>query len=460
MKKTIFLLLILSLIIISCQKEKTQESIILSGFVKNKKNDTIKLNTNNKYKLYNQENDSINIILNSENRFTDTLNISDGYYNLEIGNNNFILFLKSGDNLNLESDNSKLNISGTGEIENKYLMERKKLDRKLTSINFWNHYSKLNENDFLRLADSIYQCRVELIKKFKIKDEKFHFIETTFAEIDREHKFLNYPYIRQSINQDYIPSKDFPTVFSKTNINDDRLLDIPYFNLIMFIHIANISISENNAGFDSKLDYLRLVISDRLGLTNLKIKEELAFTIANLAIEKTDSLDLFLKTYKNFTKNEEHLKKITAKYLNLKGITKGKQAPNFEFKNEKDELISLTDLKGNVIYLDIWATYCKPCLEEIEPSKKLQKKLSNKKIKFVNVCIESKNETWLKLIKKKEFAGIQLYCTKEGEDKFKENYVVESLPRYIIIDKEGKIYDINAKRPSDIELEKELLKIL
>ena len=457
--KKIISLLILSLIIISCQKEKSPELIIISGFVKNKKNDTIKLSTNDKYKLYNQKNENINIILNSENRFTDTLNISDGYYNLEIGNNNFILFLKSGNNLNLESDNSKLNISGNGEIENKYLVERNNLDSKLASINYWDYYYKLNENDFLNLADSIYKCRIELISKHKIEDKRFHFIETTFAEMDREHKFLNYPFTRQSLNQDYIPSKDFPNVFAKTNINDERLLDIPYFTLMMFSNIANKIVVKNDTRFDAKLDYLRLAISDRLGQTNPKLKEEIAFLTADFTIDKTDSLDLFFKTYKNFTKNEEHLKKITTKYLNLKGITKGTQAPNFEFKNRKGELISLADLQGYVIYLDIWATYCKPCLEEIEPSKELQKKLSDKKIKFVNICIESKKESWLSLIKKKEFTGIQLYCTKEDEETFKKNYVVETLPRYIIIDKDGKIYDINAKRPSDIELEKELLKI-
>lgn len=460
MKKTIFLLLILSLIIISCQKKKSPELIIISGFVKNKKNDTIKLSTNDKYKLYNQKNENINIILNSENRFTDTLNISDGYYNLEIGDNNFILFLKSRDNLNLESVNSKLNISGIGEIENKYLQERINLDSKLAPINYYYHYYQLNENDFLKLADSIYECRIDLIEKFKIKDKRFHFLETTFAEMDREYKYLNYPFTRQSLNQDYIPSKDFPTVFAKTNINDDRLLDIPWFTVMMFSNIANKIVVKNDTRFDAKLDYLRLAISDRLGQTNPNLKEEIVFLTADYTIDKTDSLDLFFKTYKDFTKNEEHLKKITTKYLNLKGITKGKQAPNFEFKNEKGELISLADLQGYVIYLDIWATYCKPCLEEIEPSKKLQKKLSNKKIKFVNICIESKKESWLNLIKKKEFTGVQLYCTKEDEEKFKENYVVESLPRYIIIDKDGKIYDINAKRPSDIELEKELLKIL
>ncbi|MDO9138664.1 MAG: TlpA disulfide reductase family protein [Lutibacter sp.] len=459
MKKAVYLLII-SLIIISCQKEKTPELVILSGFVKNKKNDTIKLSTNDKYKLYNQKNENINIILNSENRFTDTLNISDGYYNLEIGNNNFILFLKSGNNLNLESDNSKLNISGTGKIENKYLVERNNLDSKLASINYWDHYYKLNENDFLNLADSIYQCRIELIRKHKIEDKRFHFIETTFAEMDREHKFLNYPFTRQSLNQDYIPSKDFPNVFAKTNINDDRLLDIPYFTLMMFSNIANKIVVKNDTRFDAKLDYLRLAISDRLGQTNPKLKEEIAFLTADFTIDKTDSLDLFFKTYKDFTKNEEYLNKITTKYLNLKGISKGKQAPNFEFKNENGELISLADFQGYVIYLDIWATYCKPCLEEIEPSKELQKKLSNQKIKFVNICIESKRESWLNLIKEKEFTGIQLYCTKEDEEKFKESYVVQGIPSYIIIDKEGKIYDINAKRPSDAKVEKELLKIL
>ena len=56
--------------------------------------------------------------------------------------------------------------------------------------------------------------------------------------------------------------------------------------------------------------------------------------------------------------------------------------------------------------------------------------------------------------------GTHLFCPEENIKTFEDNYLIESLPRYIIIDENGRLFDFNARLPSDKELEVELIEIL
>jgi thiol-disulfide isomerase/thioredoxin len=455
----VILFLFLVSFTLSCKKGKVTEFVILSG-ISNINLDTINLSTHQRFYLNSQKKESYVIKPDSKHKFLDTLIISKGYYELIAGNKTIPLYLKQGFNLNIDLMESDVIINGNGSVENRYLQAKKDLESNIASINFYQYYSYLDEARFLKYVDSIKTLRDNLIKSYNLSNNHFKFIEESYSKLDRTHKLIKYPITRINFDTNYIPSKNFPIVFNDININDERLFEVPLFKVLMYTKILIKNESQSNLENDESLNLLRLAISDELNVTNQVVKEQLAFTIADWTIEGTDSLDLFYKIFKDFTKNEDDLKKITSKYLYMKGLSNGNQAPNFEFYNEKDELISLESLNDYVIYLDIWATWCKPCIEEIGPSNKLQKKLSNKKIKFISVCIESKKESWSRIIKEKEFSGIQLFCPKTKEDIFKENYLVESLPRYLIIDKNGKIHDFNARKPSDNELEQELLKLL
>lgn len=456
--KAIFLFLLL--LTVSCKNEEVPKFIVLSG-ISDAKLDTISLQTHDRFYLNSQEDESYNIVSDSEYKFSDTLIISEGYYNLIVGSKTIPLYLEQGYNLNIEIEESEVRISGIGAVENRYLQDKKDLVSKLASINYYQYFSYLKETKFLRYADSIKTLRDNLISSYNLPDEQFKFIEESYSNLDRNHKLIKYPIaVRTFVDTSYIPSKNFPIAYSDININDERLIEIPLFKVLMFTKVLTKSELQNEPDNDKSLSSLRIAISDELGITNSVVKEQLTFTTADWMIEGTDSLELFFNTFKNFNTNEDYFKKITSKYLYMKGLSNGNQAPDFEFYNDKDELVSLKSLKGHVVYLDIWATYCKPCIEEIEPSNKLQAKLVNKKIKFVSVCIESKKNSWTRIINQKGYRGIQLFSTKENEEIFKESYLVEWLPRYVIINKNGKIYDFQAKKPSDIELEKELLELL
>ncbi len=109
--------------------------------------------------------------------------------------------------------------------------------------------------------------------------------------------------------------------------------------------------------------------------------------------------------------------------------------------------------KGKVIYLDIWSTGCGPCIEEIEPAKELHKKYSDKDVAFVNLCMQSPKQTWEAMVCDRNITGENYYVGSDDAQKLiMHAYKSTGFPCYILIDKEGKVADYQALRPSHGEV--------
>lgn len=133
----------------------------------------------------------------------------------------------------------------------------------------------------------------------------------------------------------------------------------------------------------------------------------------------------------------------------------GTPAADFQFEDMKGKKVSLGDLKGNYLFLDVWATWCGPCKKELSFLQKLEEKMKGKKITFVSISVDNKREDWEKMVKEEQLGGVQLYA---GQDKaFMKEYEIEFIPRFILIDKKGKMVKIFMSRPSEPETEKFLM---
>lgn len=460
MKINKFLKIILLLITLqSCDKNDRMNFIQISG----ENNDSIsevKLKINQKFRLVREDETDINLS-HSNRDFSDTLKVSEGYYDLIINDKTFLLYLENGYNLHLTINEDNIVIDGYGKKPNKYLQKRVELEKNLTSKNFYSYYSNLNESNFLNLADSIYNLRIDLIQKSELENSKLIFIEESLAKLDRAHKFLNYPFTRLQIDSSYSPSNDFPETFKDVDINDERLADVPHYSLLMFLKIIDNVAKDSIPPSDLAIRYLNFVLNEDLQVTNRKLKEEIAYKTITLTMDKTKSPDKLFEIYQEFSRDSIKLKEITDKYIKLKGLTRGSVAPNIAISNENGNLISLKEFQGKVLYINFWSTYCKGCLSEIEPSKELQKRLAkHQDIRFINININSNYDTWKKMISTKNIQGINLFANSEISKELKEVYLIQGTPRYVIVDKEGQIFDFSAKRPSNIKLEADLKRIL
>ncbi|WP_299005818.1 TlpA disulfide reductase family protein [uncultured Tenacibaculum sp.] len=151
---------------------------------------------------------------------------------------------------------------------------------------------------------------------------------------------------------------------------------------------------------------------------------------------------------------EKYLTKVYGdKQYTTKNLAKGMASPKFvDYENNAGGTTSLDDLKGKYVYIDLWATWCQPCKNEIPFLKKVEEKYHNKNIEFVSISVDRQKdyETWKKMIVDKELSGVQLYAK---EDKsFMDAYRVSGIPRFILLDPEGNIVDSNAPRPSNPKL--------
>lgn len=142
---------------------------------------------------------------------------------------------------------------------------------------------------------------------------------------------------------------------------------------------------------------------------------------------------------------------------------KGAPSPIFaNYENFSGGNMSLSDLKGKYVYMDIWATWCGPCIKEIPSLKKVEKQFEGKNIEFISISVDDGRgykgdasaayEGWKNMIAKKELGGMQLLADNGFKSQFIRDYKISGIPRFILIDPEGNIVNADAPRPSNPQL--------
>lgn len=126
----------------------------------------------------------------------------------------------------------------------------------------------------------------------------------------------------------------------------------------------------------------------------------------------------------------------------------GRTITGFPICRQKWKKYSLKDFKGQYVFIDIWATLCFPCKEEIPYLEEIQEKLKKKNIAFIGIATDLDKDEWIKFIEEKALKGTQLIMDRKWIS-FMHSYDVATIPRYILLDKEGKIINLNMPRPSN-----------
>ncbi|MGQ7946137.1 TlpA family protein disulfide reductase [Flavobacterium sp. WC2509] len=136
----------------------------------------------------------------------------------------------------------------------------------------------------------------------------------------------------------------------------------------------------------------------------------------------------------------------------------GKNSPDFKYRNYNGSKTKLESFKGKYVYIDIWATWCGPCMREIPFLQKVEEKYHDKNIVFVSISVDKEDDfdKWLKVVQEKNLGGVQLFADDSWNSDFAKSYGVTSIPRFILIDPNGKIVNAVAPRPSSDELIKDL----
>ena len=139
----------------------------------------------------------------------------------------------------------------------------------------------------------------------------------------------------------------------------------------------------------------------------------------------------------------------------------GGDAPDFKGITPNDGWLALSDLRGRVVVIDVWATWCVPCLRMMPYFRELEKELADPDLAFLSVCVGAlpEKDLWLKLVKDNHLSGNVVFVDSWTRG-FAKDYRVTSVPRFMIIDRRGRVYSYAAPAPKYPQLKQMILQAL
>ena len=171
----------------------------------------------------------------------------------------------------------------------------------------------------------------------------------------------------------------------------------------------------------------------------------------NHAALYADIRDALAPTYPN----DIYVKHLSDKLKSV--LLPGMEAPEISMKDTEGNIRRLSDLRGKVVMIDFWASWCGPCRRENPNVVKLYKKYHDKGFEIYSVSLDKEKSAWLKAIKDDglvwptHVSDLKGWTSSGGK-----TYGIMSVPSTVLVDKDGKIIARNLRGP---ELERKLAEI-
>ncbi|WP_029278736.1 TlpA family protein disulfide reductase [Pedobacter borealis] len=252
-------------------------------------------------------------------------------------------------------------------------------------------------------------------------------------------------------------------IYLKRNPNEGS--SILYKNLIVkdkFIDDAVLSYPKGKELITLYADYAASIDKSRSAIDFLTTDRQKGLYIFGKEAPNLKSYEIyeqFMNKYGKYFQSPGLKAKVEALGAKLYNATPGRKGSNFSFPDQDGKMVSLSDFKGKVVLVDVWATFCGPCLALVPALNKLEAELHDQKdIVFIGVAQDGPRgkATWLKLIKERQMGGIQLFVG-GGNNVLAKDYKIKVMPRYLIFDRQGNVVTAEAPFPSSPELKKLLL---
>ena len=378
-----------------------------------------------------------------------------GFYAIGDERMNFILYLKGGEEVNIDLAKMKATLNGKNTKENKalYIWEDYANNIRLKSVYF--DYVQSTYEDFFPEFETFLAGLDDLKATLKSGNKQFDALLQKLVEYETDYYaiiFLNTPrskHPERSMWPDY-----YDHILSDSKFHDDDVLLFPYGGRIIdsyagFAYKYN-SRPEGVNYFDFTMEYLH---TDRL-------KGEYIVNEMFPTISSYDRYEAAMEKYGKYLVTLALRKRAEAVGAELYRVRPGAEAADFSYQDTEGNMVSLSDFKGKVVLVDVWATWCGPCRAEIPHLKKLEEEMHGKDFLFMSVSVddEKDKQTWLDFVEKEHLGGVQLFAA--GGSELREAYDIAGIPRFMVFDKAGCIVTIRAPRPSDPELKEMLEKEL
>lgn len=366
-------------------------------------------------------------------------------------NEECFLFLEAGDVLEVVlHENNDLELKDDGSLcatRNNWLRNVNLLKQRLQYSQFIpqllpKEYEGLNLE---RACDSLNVWLATYLEKYPADRRNFEKVMRTEFKYYRLLEENNMKFSRATF-QEF--SKDALAGFAELipDAKDDRVVHSPSYWRMVEVFVDYLRV-EDPRKLQGKGD---LIYENELKLAKYfpkgAVRDKIAYTNLDniLYWVRPDSREEFDKCVKRLAPRyavilQEKLNKQDAERKDRKLVPENLY-PSLSGENVDGERVDLSSFKGSWILLDVWATWCGPCCNEIPYLAKMEERLQGRNIEFVSLSVDKSadREKWIKMVREKGMKGVQLRLTGKRNE-LNEMLCISGIPHFAIIDPQGKL---------------------
>ncbi len=455
-----------------------QDTVKITGRIDNRMSDTLKIKYNTSKIAYFPT--EITLVTDNKGHFATAFNLpAHEFTAVELYHGSHIaeLLLQPGDSLSLRADcsrfDSSITYSGRGAAASNFVALH------TITMGRMNQYSvrvreAINKepDGFLPAIDAEKKKEYDFLERHK-KGLPDNFIKywRSFYEYYNYFFTEQYPQVHQMLKvrhiSDTIPDTNY-TVLSGLPIKlHDDLLQLPPY-LLYLTGLYETKLKAAGYTFPLKDTLLARRFQDSVNhLVALNFPARSAeFYFAQQLYGNLRAQPLWVshRDYTYFTArwpNSTYLPPIDKQLAIAERLAPGMPAPDITVTTEAGKTVKLSDLKGKVVYIDFWAGWCKQCVGELVRGQKMKVLFKDKPVEFVNLSLNEDTTMDNGLIRKYKLEGGFKTLTGGWSSEEIQQFAVQSIPAYYLIDADGKIALQHAPSPmQSTQLSLEIGKLL
>ncbi len=117
----------------------------------------------------------------------------------------------------------------------------------------------------------------------------------------------------------------------------------------------------------------------------------------------------------------------------------GQPAPDFTLDDLQGQSVSLSDFRGQAVFLDFWASWCGPCIEDLPHLAKIKQQAQNQKIVFLSISLDASVKQWCQAVEAHTLTGVHVHAPGGWQAAVAQLYQVRSIPSYFLVGPDGRM---------------------
>ena len=369
-----------------------------------------------------------------------------GFYAVGTERMTYLFYAEGGETVNLDLYDKEAKLVGKNTKENMTLYQWEGFSWNLRLKGIYMELVRSTFRDFFPDLEKTLEQLPAFRKKLKSGNAEFDALLQRKIDYDMDYYSLM---MLQTPRTEHPQASDYPEwyrhIVSKDKFCTDDVMAYPYGVRLIYCYS---SFAFRQTGKEYSLD------NQLAFLNNDRLKGELVLSSSRLK-SYDQYLDMMNKYGKYFITSSQK-KRAEAIGTVLYDTKAGGTAADFTYPDVNGKEVSLSDFKGKVVLVDVWATWCGPCRGEIPHLKKLEEEMYGTDVVFIGVSVDEAKDKqkWLDFVEKEELKGVQLLAS--GWSKITKDYKITGIPRFMVFDRKGNVVTVDAPRPSDPALKKML----